>query len=152
MTILPATAFKILTAAQWAAFQAEGRFEGSPADCADGFIHLSAADQVEGTLERHFAGQTGLVIAEGTGELLRAVTSTRPASTSPYPPSDPAAAKSAPPAAGGHGRLKVTRSAAAVTPRPGRCHSHAVASGRTLPNETTAVNHQETLRSCAPGS
>jgi beta-hydroxylase len=61
---LPATAFKILTAAEWALFQADGRFEGSPADRADGFIHLSAADQVEGTLARHFAGQAGLVLAE----------------------------------------------------------------------------------------
>ena len=64
MTALPATAFKILTAAQWAGFQAEGRFEGSPADRADLYIHLSAADQVEGTLARHFAGQTGLVLLE----------------------------------------------------------------------------------------
>jgi uncharacterized protein (DUF952 family) len=61
---LPATAFKILTAAEWAGFQAEGRFEGSPADVADGFIHLSAADQVESTLDRHFAGQSGLVLVE----------------------------------------------------------------------------------------
>jgi len=64
VSALPATAFKILTAAEWADFQAEGRFEGSPVDRTDGFIHLSAADQVEGTLERHFAGQTGLVLAE----------------------------------------------------------------------------------------
>jgi uncharacterized protein (DUF952 family) len=64
VTALPATAFKILTAAEWARFQADGRFEGSPVDRADGFIHLSAADQVEGTLERHFAGRDGLVLAE----------------------------------------------------------------------------------------
>ena len=64
MTAFPATAFKILTAEQWTGFQAEGRFEGSPADLADGFIHLSAADQVEGTLARHFAAQTGLVLVE----------------------------------------------------------------------------------------
>ena len=64
MTAFPATAFKILTAAEWADFQADGRFDGSPVDRTDGFIHLSAADQVEGTLERHFAGQTGLVVAE----------------------------------------------------------------------------------------
>jgi beta-hydroxylase len=59
-----ATAFKILTGEEWARFQADGRFEGSPVDRADGFIHLSAADQVESTLARHFAGQTGLVLAE----------------------------------------------------------------------------------------
>jgi uncharacterized protein (DUF952 family) len=64
VTATPTTAFKILTGEEWARFQADGRFEGSPADRADGFIHLSAADQVEGTLERHFAGQAGLVLAE----------------------------------------------------------------------------------------
>jgi uncharacterized protein (DUF952 family) len=60
----PATAWKILTAGEWASFQAAARFDGSPADLADGFIHLSAEDQVQGTLARHFAGQTGLVLAE----------------------------------------------------------------------------------------
>jgi uncharacterized protein (DUF952 family) len=64
VTALPATAFKILTGEEWARFQADGRFEGSSVDRADGFIHLSAADQVEATLARHFAGRTGLVLAE----------------------------------------------------------------------------------------
>lgn len=60
----PATAFKVLTAAQWAQFQADGIFHGAPVDLADGYIHLSAADQLQGTLDKHFAGQEGLVIAE----------------------------------------------------------------------------------------
>lgn len=58
------TAFKILTAPQWAQFQAEGIFRGAPVDLADGYIHLSAADQLQGTQDRHFGGQWGLVIAE----------------------------------------------------------------------------------------
>ncbi len=58
------TAFKIFTAAQWAQFQADGIFLGAPIDLADGYIHLSTADQVQGTLDKHFAGQDGLVIAE----------------------------------------------------------------------------------------
>jgi uncharacterized protein (DUF952 family) len=61
---LPPTAFKILTAEEWVRFQTEGRFDGSPVDLADGFIHLSAADQVEGTVARHFTGQKGLVLVE----------------------------------------------------------------------------------------
>lgn len=61
---MKATAFKILTADQWVQFQAEGVFQGAPVDLADGFIHLSAADQVQGTLDKHFAGQSDLVIAE----------------------------------------------------------------------------------------
>ena len=56
------TVYKILTAEQWAAMQAAGRFEGSADDRRDGFIHLSAKEQVEGTLARHFAGATGLVV------------------------------------------------------------------------------------------
>lgn len=60
----PATAYKILTADQWAQFQAAGMFHGAPVDLADGYIHLSAADQLQGTLDKHFADQAGLVIAE----------------------------------------------------------------------------------------
>lgn len=60
----PATAFKVLTADQWAQFQADGVFQGAPVDLADGYIHLSAADQLQGTLDKHFAGQDGLMIAE----------------------------------------------------------------------------------------
>ena len=33
-------------------------------DLADGYIHLSANDQLQGTLDKHFAEQVGLVIAE----------------------------------------------------------------------------------------
>ncbi len=58
------TAFKILTAQQWAQFQADGIFHGAPVDLADGYIHLSAADQLQGTLDKHFVGQSGLVIVE----------------------------------------------------------------------------------------
>ena len=60
----PATAFKILTAAQWDAWQSDGSFVGAPVDLADGFIHLSAVDQVAGTAAKHFAGQSGLMLAE----------------------------------------------------------------------------------------
>lgn len=60
----PATAFKILTAAQWAQFEADGVFKGAPVDLADGYIHLSTVEQVQGTLDKHFAGHEGLVIAE----------------------------------------------------------------------------------------
>ncbi len=60
----PPVAFKILTAEQWDRWQAEGIFRGSPIDIDDGFIHLSAADQVAITAAKHFAGQSGLVLAE----------------------------------------------------------------------------------------
>lgn len=59
-----ATAFKVLTAQQWADFERECVFHGAPVDIADGYIHLSTAEQLDGTLAKHFAGQTGLHIAE----------------------------------------------------------------------------------------
>ena len=56
-------AYKVLTAAEQAGLQAAGVFEGSEVDRADGFIHLSTAAQLAETLDRHFAGQSGLVVA-----------------------------------------------------------------------------------------
>jgi uncharacterized protein (DUF952 family) len=38
-------------------------FLGAPVDLADGYIHLSTADQLPGTLDKHFAGQDGLFLA-----------------------------------------------------------------------------------------
>lgn len=60
----PRTAFKILTAEQWGQFDADGIFHGAPVDLADGYIHLSTAEQLQGTLDKHFAGHKHLVIAE----------------------------------------------------------------------------------------
>jgi uncharacterized protein (DUF952 family) len=69
------TAFKIFTADQWTQFKADGEFLGAPVDLADGYIHMSTADQTAETLTKHFAGQSGLVIAEidldSFGELLK---------------------------------------------------------------------------------
>ncbi len=56
-------AYKILTADQWSQFQSESVFTGAPVDLADGYIHMSTTDQLDETLAKHFAGQTGLVIA-----------------------------------------------------------------------------------------
>ncbi|MFS0736303.1 DUF952 domain-containing protein [Sphingomonas sp. 1P06PA] len=58
-----AVAYKILTADQWARFEADGRFEGAPVDRADGYIHMSTAAQLAETAARHFAGQDGLICA-----------------------------------------------------------------------------------------
>ncbi len=56
-------AYKILTADQWDQFQSVGIFTGAPVDLADGYIHMSTADQLDETLAKHFAGQTDVVIA-----------------------------------------------------------------------------------------
>lgn len=54
--------YKLFRAAEWAAFQAAGETAGSPDDLRDGFVHLSTADQLPGTLARHFGGESGLVL------------------------------------------------------------------------------------------
>ena len=59
----PEAAYKVLTSSQMAALLSEGSFAGAPVDLADGYIHLSTADQLAGTLDKHFDGQTGLFIA-----------------------------------------------------------------------------------------
>ena len=59
----PAWIYKIFTAQQWQVFEKTGEFVGAPIDLQDGFVHLSDAQQVSGTLARHFAGQTDLFIA-----------------------------------------------------------------------------------------
>lgn len=60
----PDTAYKVLTAEQWAAFQRDGAFTGAPVDLADGYIHMSTAEQLDETIAKHFAGQSNLTIAE----------------------------------------------------------------------------------------
>ncbi len=56
-------AYKVLTAAHMAALEADGSFAGAPVDLADGYIHLSTHAQLTETVDRHFAGQTGLWVA-----------------------------------------------------------------------------------------
>lgn len=63
MSERPAVAYKVLTADQMANLLADRRFAGAPVDLADGYIHLSTAEQLAGTLDKHFAGQDGLHIA-----------------------------------------------------------------------------------------
>lgn len=52
---------KLLRAAEWAQFQADGVFAGSPDDLRDGFIHLSTPEQAPGTAAKWFAGESGVV-------------------------------------------------------------------------------------------
>lgn len=57
------TAYKILTADQWAAFRADEGFDGAPIDMIDGYIHLSTEAQWRETAEKHFVGQSDLRLA-----------------------------------------------------------------------------------------
>lgn len=55
-------AYKVLTSEQLGMLERDGTFEGAPVDLQDGYIHLSTADQLAGTIEKHFAGQDDLEI------------------------------------------------------------------------------------------
>lgn len=55
-------AYKIFRTPEFQAFQRDGQSLGAPVDLADGYIHLSTAGQLPGTLSRHFAGQDGLFL------------------------------------------------------------------------------------------
>ena len=64
----PTTAYKVLTAEQMAALERDRQFAGAPVDLADGYIHLSTAAQLTGTVDKHFAGQGDLhVVAVDLG-------------------------------------------------------------------------------------
>ena len=56
--------YKIFRAAEWSAASRETRWKGSAVDLKDGFIHFSTAEQAAETLANHFAGETGLILAE----------------------------------------------------------------------------------------
>lgn len=54
--------YKILPRTAWDEATASGRFEGSPIDLKDGYIHFSTAEQARETAAKHFHGQPGLVL------------------------------------------------------------------------------------------
>jgi uncharacterized protein (DUF952 family) len=62
--------YKIVSASAFAEAKRAGQFRGSPDDLRDGFIHLSAAQQLAGTLAKHFAGQQDLVLLAVNAERL----------------------------------------------------------------------------------
>lgn len=64
------TAYKILSDTEMEALEHLGSFAGAPVDLADGYIHLSTADQLRGTLDKHFAGRADLWIAAVDLEVL----------------------------------------------------------------------------------
>ena len=54
--------YKIVTEDLWLDARGKGVFDGVPVDLADGYIHFSTAAQAQETADRHFAGQTGLLL------------------------------------------------------------------------------------------
>ena len=62
--------YKILSHSAFAEAKRAGQFSGSPNDLGDGFIHLSTAEQLAGTLAKHFVGQPDLVLLAVNAERL----------------------------------------------------------------------------------
>ena len=58
----PRRIYKLLRATDWERLRAEGEWTGSADDRRDGYVHLSAADQVAGTLAKYFADVPDLVL------------------------------------------------------------------------------------------
>jgi uncharacterized protein (DUF952 family) len=54
--------YKIAPASLWRKAQDKGRFDGAPADIADGYIHFSTAEQAEVTAAKHFGGKDDLLL------------------------------------------------------------------------------------------
>lgn len=54
--------FKVARREEWAQALRRGSYGGSRDDLRDGFIHLSAFQQLAGTLAKHFRGQEDLVL------------------------------------------------------------------------------------------
>ena len=54
--------YKICPRPLWQAAESAGRFNGSPVDREDGFIHFSTAEQVRETAARHFSGEADLLL------------------------------------------------------------------------------------------
>lgn len=54
--------YKIVSRAEWADAKARGRFDGAAIDLSDGYIHMSAPDQLAETASKHFAGRDDLML------------------------------------------------------------------------------------------
>lgn len=54
--------YKILDADQWQQAKTAGVFHGAEIDLKDGFIHFSTGQQLAETAEKHFAGQSNLIV------------------------------------------------------------------------------------------
>ncbi len=65
--------YKICSRGEWDAAVRSGRFSGSAADRADGFIHLSTGGQMRETAARHFKDVDDLVLVAFAADDLAAL-------------------------------------------------------------------------------
>ena len=54
--------YKIMSSDEWNAFKAHKTFHGSEVDVQDGFIHFSTKEQAIETANKHFVGQSNLIL------------------------------------------------------------------------------------------
>ena len=54
--------YKICPAPAWREAECAGTYAGSADDARDGFVHFSTAEQLAGTLDKHYRGQTDLLL------------------------------------------------------------------------------------------
>ena len=64
------TIYKICPETLWREAEKTGKFLGAPVDIADGFIHFSTAPQARETAQKHFSGQTDLLLIAVDGDQL----------------------------------------------------------------------------------
>ncbi len=64
--------YKVCAQGAWKNACETGHFAGSADDLRDGFIHFSTAKQLRGTLAKHFAGQSDLVLVQVDPRVLTA--------------------------------------------------------------------------------
>lgn len=55
--------YKILRQSEWTQMQQDGAFMGSVHDIRDGFIHMSTAAQLQGTLDKHYTQGDVVILA-----------------------------------------------------------------------------------------
>lgn len=70
LTMSDPSLYKVVPERIWREAESTGLFRGYGIDLQDGFIHLSARDQVVQTVEKHFAGLDGLLLVTVDGEQL----------------------------------------------------------------------------------
>ncbi|HZW46721.1 MAG TPA: DUF952 domain-containing protein [Microvirga sp.] len=67
--------YKICPESLWREAESTNSFKGAPVDIQDGYLDFSTAKQVRETADRHFAGQSGLLLiaidADKLGPALR---------------------------------------------------------------------------------
>lgn len=67
----PAHIYKILETKAWSEFLAAGIYHGSPVDLKDGYIHFSTAEQLQGTLDKHYKDGNDVIIASVTADAVK---------------------------------------------------------------------------------